>query len=147
MAALFDVNVWVALTFSGHKYHKPALEAFDSYMQKDAVLFNKETQRGYLTAISSPEVTEMFGQKSLSNLEAWNYYLQLLEDDRVNYIEDPEGLNDTWHATSLPPVPAPKLWLDAYIASFAMMTGLELVTFDKTFRQFSALSLVLLKPD
>ena len=147
MAALYDVNVWVALAFDGHPFHKPALESFNSYNQRDSVLFNQETQRGFLTALSSTEITEAFGVNSLSNLEAWNYYVQLMEDDRINFIEDPEGISSTWQTPALPPVPAPKLWLDAYLASFAMTSGLQLVTFDKSFRQFSTLDLVLLKPD
>ena len=95
MAALYDVNVWVALAFDGHPFHQPAMESFNSYNQR-TVSCSTRNQRGFLTTLSSPVVTEGFGQKSLSNLEAWNFYLQFMEDDRINFIEDPEGISAPW---------------------------------------------------
>ena len=34
----------------------------------------------------------------------------------------------------------PKLWTDAYLASYAQVSGLVLVTFDQGFRQFDSLA-------
>ena len=39
---------------------------------------------------------------------------------------------------------SPKLWMDAYLAAFAELSGMRFVTFDKAFRQFPKLDLLLL---
>ncbi|WVN41054.1 hypothetical protein AOB54_05970 [beta proteobacterium MWH-UniP1] len=40
----------------------------------------------------------------------------------------------------------PKYLTDAYLAAFAVCSGLRLVTFDKDFERFEGLSLLRLKP-
>jgi predicted nucleic acid-binding protein len=40
--------------------------------------------------------------------------------------------------------PSPKLWMDAYLAAFALQSGHRLVTTDRDFRQFKGLDLFLL---
>ena len=39
---------------------------------------------------------------------------------------------------------SPKLWMDAYLAAFAVVGGFKLVTSDKAFKQFKGLNLQLL---
>lgn len=39
---------------------------------------------------------------------------------------------------------SPKLWMDAWLAAFAICAGLQLVTFDRGFAQFAGLELLLL---
>jgi predicted nucleic acid-binding protein len=36
---------------------------------------------------------------------------------------------------------SPKLWMDAYLAAFALAGGYQLVTLDKAFKQFKGLNL------
>lgn len=42
------------------------------------------------------------------------------------------------------PTVSPKLWMDAYLAAFAVTAGLTMVTIDVGFRQFSGLGQIVL---
>jgi predicted nucleic acid-binding protein len=39
---------------------------------------------------------------------------------------------------------SPKLWMDGYLATFAMTGGYQFVTMDKEFKQFRGLDILLL---
>lgn len=46
-----------------------------------------------------------------------------------------------WFALARLASPAPKRWMDAYLAAFAMCAGMRFVTFDAGFEQFVPLGL------
>ncbi len=41
---------------------------------------------------------------------------------------------------------SPKIWMDAYLAAFALAGGYQMVTTDAAFKQFRGLDLLLLGP-
>jgi predicted nucleic acid-binding protein len=53
-------------------------------------------------------------------------------------------LEADWQRLSTVPSASPKLWMDAYLAAFAISGGYRLVTFDNAFTQFQGLDLELL---
>ena len=59
-------------------------------------------------------------------------------------MDEPRGLETQWKKLAGGPWPSPKLWMDAYLAAFAMAGGYQIVTTDKAFKQFKLLDLVLL---
>jgi uncharacterized protein len=65
---------------------------------------------------------------------AWAVYDRWLEDDRVNFIEEPPGLERRFRALTRLRQAAPRTWADAYLAAFADASQVTLVTFDRAFR-------------
>jgi predicted nucleic acid-binding protein len=63
------------------------------------------------------------------------------------WLGEPVGLEARWKRLCSGQRASPKLWMDAYLAAFAMEGGHRFVTTDKGFKQFKGLSLVVLPHD
>ena len=81
----------------------------------------------------------LYGVPPLTNREAWASFEFWLANDLVTFEDEPRGLEATWRSLSSRASRSPKLWMDAYLASFAIAGGFQLVTFDAAFRQFDGL--------
>ncbi|MCU0751035.1 MAG: hypothetical protein MUF13_15970, partial [Akkermansiaceae bacterium] len=57
---------------------------------------------------------------------------------------EPEGTRELWLELAAIPSASPKVWMDAYLAAFAIRAGLPFATLDADFRKFEAAGLVLL---
>lgn len=73
--------------------------------------------------------------KVLSQTEAWSVYDRWMQDDRVEFVEEPAGLEVRFRAFAQNERPAPKDWGDSYLYAFAETGDLRLVTFDQALRQ------------
>lgn len=143
---LCDANVWLALALSKHVHQRVAREWFEHVADVDAILFCRATQQTFLQLLTNAAVLAPYGNPPLSNREAWAAYEAFLADDRVTLRSDePGGLTARWQAFAVRDGASPKLWMDAYLAAFAMAAGCRLVTTDAGFRQFPGLDLVLLR--
>jgi predicted nucleic acid-binding protein len=90
-------------------------------------------------------VLSAYGNPPLTNRQAWEAYEALLADDRIIFrAEEPVGLGPRWKDLALRDTASPKLWMDAYLAAFALAGGFRMVTTDAAFRQFAGLDLLLL---
>jgi predicted nucleic acid-binding protein len=67
-----------------------------------------------------------------------NHFLAL---PRVGYREETFEVAALWHPLAASSKTSPKLWMDAYLAAFALAGGYQLVTTDKAFKQFKGLDL------
>jgi predicted nucleic acid-binding protein len=56
---------------------------------------------------------------------------------------EPEGIRELWLELAALPVASPKVWMDAYLAAFAIRSGLPFATLDADFRRFQAAGLQL----
>lgn len=70
---------------------------------------------------------------------AWRLVEELIQDERINFIQEPESLDSVFPGLLNMPVPASKLISDAYLAAFAISASRRMVTFDSGFRQFKGL--------
>jgi predicted nucleic acid-binding protein len=50
-----------------------------------------------------------------------------------------------WRGFADRPTALPKIWMDAYLAAYAVTAGCRLVTTDSVFRQFEGLDLTLIE--
>jgi uncharacterized protein len=64
---------------------------------------------------------------------AWNAYDSWLEDERVEFLDEPGGLDTQFRALTQSPHAPPKDWADSYLAAFAQLSRLTVVTFDRAF--------------
>ena len=136
MRKLVDSNVWLALTLSKHVFHPTCHEWLKGRMKTGEVLFCRATQQSLLRLLTTQAVLGAYGNLALSNAEAWAVYEGYCADKRIGMVDEPRGLTAVWKRLSATDTAAPKKWMDAYLAAFAIAGGYELVTTDEDFRQF-----------
>ena len=143
---LCDSNVWLALVLSRHRHHGVALKWFESVDMPGSVCFCRATQQSLLRLLTTAAVMRPYGNPPLTNRQAWAIYERLLSDDRiVLQSEEPNRLEMRWKALGAGDSESPKLWMDAYLAGFALAGGFGLVTTDSAFAQYPGLDLTLLE--
>jgi toxin-antitoxin system PIN domain toxin len=145
IVVLLDSNVWLALALSGHAHHPAARSWLGGVAEPASVAFCRATQQSFLRLLTNASVLKPYGNPPLTNRQAWQAYAALLADDRVFcQAEEPSGLEAHWERLALRDTASPKLWMDAYLAAFALAGGHRLVTTDAAFRQFPGLALEIL---
>jgi toxin-antitoxin system PIN domain toxin len=112
------------------------MDWFDGLSDRDAVYFCRVTQQGFLRLVTTRAI---FGVGAVSNNRAWEGYLKLRQDPRVQWLDEPEGLDELWMRSGRSRESSPKRWMDAYLAAFARLHSLRLVTFDRGFRAYDGL--------
>ena len=126
-----DINVWVALTHSGHVHHQVAADWFTDLNPDSRLYFCRFTQLGFLRLLSSGAV---MGDNAMNQPDAWAAYDAWLRDKRIDYLDEPLGLEAHFRSLTGTRQTAPKDWADSYLAAFAAAAKLELATFDRAFR-------------
>ena len=145
--ALADTNFWLALSLSKHQFHPAAREWFNRQSAPASVLFCRATQQSLLRLLTTETVLRLYAIPPMTNLAAWTMYDELLADRRIAWVAEPDaaGLVSRWKGLGATDAASPKLWMDAYLAAFAMERGEQLVTTDKGFRQFKGLDAIVLE--
>lgn len=141
MKYLCDSNVFLALAVGQHVHHSIAAKWFVDLNLTDTALFCRATRISFLQLLTQKIAPDF---QPLTNLEAWQALDHLLEDDVTGFETEPEGLDDIWRELSETHTPSPKIWMDAYLAAFAICGGMQFVTLDKDFKKFQAMGLDLL---
>jgi len=125
-----DVNVWLALVWARHSQADAAREWFDQ-CEDDRFLFCRFTQMALLRLLTTEAV---MGRDVKTMTHAWEIYDACRADDRIAMLAEPATIEPRFRALTKSRFASPKAWADAYLASFASVVGLRLVTFDKGFR-------------
>ncbi len=144
---LCDTNVWLALAVTGHAHHQAAREWVNSVRDPDTILFCRSTQQSLLRVLTQTSILAGYGSTALTNEAAWAVFDEIHSDGRVLMLSEPTDLDRLWVRFSRRPQSSPKLWMDAYLAAFSIAGNHRLVTFDRAFRQFEGLDLLLLGED
>ena len=143
---LCDSNVWLALALSKHVHHATARAWLDSIDSVASVCFCRATQQSFLRLLTNAAVLRPYGNPPLTNRQAWKSYQSLLADDRIVLrTEEPAGIEASWKQFAVRGTASPKLWMDAYLAAFALAGNFRMVTTDGAFKQFRGLDLLLLE--
>jgi toxin-antitoxin system PIN domain toxin len=132
---LVDVNVWLALLALRHVHHEPATRWFAGLGSGEAAMC-RIAQLALIRLLGNPAV---MGDDAIPAVDAWNAIGQLLEDERVELVPEPSGIDSLLPAFFRYPVPTGKLVGDAYLAAFAIAASRRMVTMDRGFRQFRGL--------
>ncbi len=142
---LCDSNVWLALALSRHAHHAVARKWLECGEDPASIVFCRATQQTLLRLLTNAAVLSPYGNPPLSNRQAWVVYEAFLTDDRIAFrADEPAGLAAQWKRYALRDTASPKLWMDAYLAAFALAGGYRMVTTDAAFKQFRGLGLELL---
>ena len=141
---LADSNFWLALSLSKHDFHVAAREWLGGPRTQQPILFCRATQQSFLRLLTTDAVMKLYGVPPLSNTAAWNVYAGLRSDHRCGFAPEPDALETGWKRFSARSSASPKLWMDAYLAAFAVAGKYKLVTTDAAFKQFSGLDALIL---
>lgn len=136
-----DINVWVALTYEGHTHHRTAATWFETLTPDVSLVFCRLTQLGLLRLLTTAAV---MGDEVMTQPQAWGAYDRWHHDPRVELVDEPADLEARFRALTRLRQSATKDWADSYLAAFATVGQLTLVTFDKGLRA-KAKSTVLLE--
>jgi len=136
MQHLCDANVWIALSLENHKFRETVLRWYDTLAPTDTLLFCRATQQSYLRLLTQRVFA---GDEVRTNNQAIAAYQAFWESPLVAWVEEPASIEDLWLKNAGLASVSPKIWMDAYLAAFAVLTGSRLVTFDKGFRVYKHL--------
>ena len=126
-----DINVWVALTYEGHSHHSEAKRWFAGLPPDSTFVFCRFTQLGLLRLVTAKAV---MSDEVMTQPQAWAAYDRWLEDPRVEFVDEPAEIETRFRALTRLRQPATKDWADSYLAAFAAVGQLTLVTFDQGLR-------------
>lgn len=140
-----DVNVWLALSHTGHPLHAAATHYWQTVCKQDTALwFCRSTMASLVRLLAQPAV---MGEQVLSLPQALDVYRRWLAVPQVCLLPDPPGLDERLQAlagTVAAPLPA-RLWADALLAATADAAGLRMVSFDADFERFGLARLRVLR--
>ena len=134
---LFDTNVWLAAVFTTHPFHHPAQYKLQQATPAEPAVFCRATQQSFLRLASTPALLKAYGATGLTNDDALVALGALLALPQVCEREEPPGTPALWHRLASHNTAAPKVWMDAYLAAFAIGGGLRMVTLDQDFKNFT----------
>ncbi len=76
--------------------------------------------------------------------EAWQVYQKLSRDPRVTFLHEPSGIEDEWRQLTQSGSTSTNTWTDAYLAAFALIRGLKVVSFDGDFEELLRTNAIIL---
>ena len=137
---LLDANIWLALAFGDHQHHAKAAQWF-SMQTEGSCAFCRITQLALLRHLTNSKIMGKFVQGQRA---AWQSYDAFLNDPRVSFLHESSAVDALFRSFSSSESPSHAQWTDAYLAAFAAVENLQLVTFEKTFPISAGLDLFVL---
>lgn len=146
--SLFDTNVWLAAIFPTHPFHATAQLALQQTTPAQPAVWCRATQQSFLRLASTPTLHKAYGAERMTNRDALVVLNALQALPQVTLRDESTGVFALWCQLADADTASPKVWMDAYLAAFAIAGGLTLVSLDRDFRNFvpQGLNLVMLNP-
>jgi toxin-antitoxin system PIN domain toxin len=116
------------------------VEWFATLPPDAAFVFCRFTQLGLLRVLTAPAVMR---DEVMTQPQAWAAYDRWLKDPHVEFVDEPAEIGTRFRALTRLRQPATKDWADAYLAAFATVGQLTLVTFDRGLRSKAKTAIVL----
>ncbi len=135
---LFDSNCWLAIAHEFHGAHNAALQAIDTATVEQPAFFCRSTEQSVLRLLSTAAIQATYQSPLITNEGAIRLLNMWQAEPNVSFIDEPPSTRDLWLRLANRNTTSPKLWMDAYLAAFAISGGLRFVTTDKAFRQFES---------
>ena len=136
MATLYDSNVWLALTFSAHPHHALANKIFAIASPENPACFCRATQQSFLRLSTTPAILKNYGAQGFTNHDAVTLLETLSQLPSIHTLAEPTELEPLWLNLAGLSSSSPKVWMDAYLAAFAILHEAEFVTLDRDFQNF-----------
>jgi uncharacterized protein len=136
--SLFDTSVWVAAFFPTHPFHHQAQQALLACSAESPAVFCRATQQSFLRLVTTPAVLKHYGAEAFSSRDALTAINALAALTQVSEREEPQGTVALWHRLASSKLASPKVWMDAYLAAFAIAGELRLCSLDQDFKNFKS---------
>ncbi|MCX6873110.1 MAG: PIN domain-containing protein [Verrucomicrobia bacterium] len=134
---LIDANVWIAVSFEQHDHHALANRFISETSPDRPALLCRATEQSWLRLLTTPALHRRYDSLLVSNRDALTILSDTLELPNVRLVEvEPSGVRALWHRLAAIPSASPKVWMDAYLAAFAICHDVEFVTLDQDFKNF-----------
>ncbi len=133
MRHLCDSNIFIALTVDIHPAHEAARGWLQTLLVGDTLGFCRMSEMSFLRLLTQ-RIAE--GYLPVKNQEAVEKLHEWKRLDFVEICEEPEAMESDWLRLAAAGQPAPKRWMDAYLAAFALRAGMRLVTLDRDFEEY-----------
>ena len=148
-ACLIDTSAWVAVSFAAHPCHLRARQALLDATGDVPWLWCRATQQSFLRLASTPALLNAYGAAKATNHDAFRALEALMSLQQVAFVDEPPGVMTLWARLACIEQAAPKCWMDAYLAAFALSGGWRLVSLDRDFLRYTSegLDLQLLQPN
>ena len=134
------MNVLLALLVKKHEHHKYAAAWFGALEPGEAALC-RVVQLAVIRLLSNKSV---MSDGVISPAEAWQMTADLCEDERVILATEPAELEPVLKSLLATAKGSSAVFVDAYLAAFAIASSMRLTTLDRGFQQFAGLDLELL---
>jgi len=119
--------VWLALLLEDHVHRAAAMRWLES-TESEAIGFLRLTQLSVLRLLTT---SGAMNNRPLRMPEAWAAYDSLFGDDRVVFVDEPNGIEAAFRKYARKNHASPKLWADAWLLAFAECADGVVVTFDQ----------------
>jgi toxin-antitoxin system PIN domain toxin len=131
-----DLNVWLALAINGHAHETAAWKWLEFLPGGARIIFARYTQVGFLRLLTNRAA---MGPGVLTAKQAWEVYDRWLNDPRVEFHPEPNGMDAAFQdaTAAFDPEPASKWIGDCYLLAFAHRSNATLVTFDRALANLS----------
>lgn len=139
--SLLDSNLWIAALFTAHPFHPEAQALLQAAKPSRPAVFCRSTQQSFLRLASTPTLLKAYGAEGRTNQDASAALKALLALPQICERDEAPGVVPLWRRLAARPTASPKVWMDAYLAAFAITGGLRLVTLDHDFTQYVAAGL------
>jgi toxin-antitoxin system PIN domain toxin len=142
-ASLFDSSAWVAAVFPRHPFHAQAQAVLGAMTPDEPAVFCRATQVSFLRLITTPPLLRQYDAANMTNCAALTAFHLLLARPEIAEVVEPSGTEALWQRLASRDTASPKVWMDAYLAAFAIVGGLRFVTLDGDFKIYEAQGLQL----
>ncbi len=122
-----DVNVWMAILIGDH-VHRSAAKTWWEGDQSALIGFTRLTQISVLRLLTTSAV---MNGKPFTMPQAWAAYDRLFEDERVEFVNEPPGVEKAFRSHASVEQASTKLWADAWLLALVEKKNATLVTFDR----------------
>ncbi|MGC9450171.1 MAG: TA system VapC family ribonuclease toxin [Oceanipulchritudo sp.] len=128
----------MAAVFPQHPFHASAQAATAAATAAQPAVFCRATQISFLRLITTPQLLRHYDAEHMTNAAALVELQMLLARPEITEIDEPSGTAALWHQLAARDTASPKVWMDAYLAAFAISGKLRLVSLDKDFTIFES---------
>ncbi len=139
---LLDVNVWLALAAPSHVHHAAA-RAYWMQPHLPRTWFNRVTMLALVRLLCEPKV---MAEAKLTMPRALDVYEHFAKLPEVGFMHEPADCGAQFATATRMPGHSPRLLTDLYLASFAKVARLRVVTFDRDFERLGVCQVLRLKP-
>ena len=134
--SLIDSSAWIAAVFPSHPFHESAQAVLQTATASAPAVFCRATQVSFLRLATTPPLLRQYDAEHMTNRAALAELQMLLSRPEISEIDEPPAIAVLWHLLAECDSASPKVWMDAYLAAFAITAGLTLVTFDRGFKNY-----------